>query len=219
MIAACLSQAGLSAESLALLFRHSYDIVSFGHFGAEAISATMPAGGGQRTGAFQLEAVARIDSVSIELSHADRRDLTFSLTAPNGDVFSLTSSDDFSRGFNPGSLGNGGSDLQGLMTYKFTASGSTLASVVTDPTPGGDYRARSWQSAPPGGWAPGTWTLLLTDEEEDGELGAVGQIEIYGVFVPEPSVFALLAGLCAFARVALRRSAFQSGPPPSAAGR
>ena len=204
LTAAFLPQASLSAQSGSfMLFGFDYDVAGFGQdfSGEDAISATQPDGGGQ-TGSFQLGRVDRIDSVSIELSHARFIDVTFLLTAPNGDQFSLFNGPD-----NLSGLGDGGSDLQGLATYEFTEStGSTLGAATGDPIPGGAYRAETWQTAPTGGWAPGTWTLLLRDSLADNP-GAVGRVEVHGV--PEPSAFALLAGLGALAGVALRRRPVQ----------
>ena len=194
-----------------MLFGHDYDVEDAWVLPpAPVINATRPGGGGQ-TGTFQLGRVDRIDSVSIELSHAGRGDIAhFTLTAPNGNVFSFMSSADyFLSGVgvvnNPGNdLGNGGFDLLGLSIYEFTESASsTIASVTTNPTPAGAYQARTWHSAPTGGWAPGTWAFELGGAVGTGQRGAVGRIEVHGV--PEPSAFALLAGLVAFAGVALRR--------------
>ena len=198
---ACLPQASLSAQTGSfMLFGHDYDIPGFGQSAGDVINATLPGGGGQ-TGAFQLGRVDRIDSISIELSHSRRADLVFTLTAPNGDVltpFGLISTDS-------NDLGNGGNDLLGLADYIFTEStGPSFSFVLTDPTPAGTYQGDRWQTAPVGGWAPGTWTLTLRDMDFN-HLGAVGRVEVHGALVPEPSAFALLAGLAAFAGVALRR--------------
>ena len=199
---ACLPQASLSAQTGSfMLFGYDYDIPGFS-FG-DVISATLPAGGGQ-TGSFQLGRVDRIESVSVELSHQVASDVFFTLTPPNsGDNGFLLLNTGNSR-----DLGNGGSDLLGLSTYTFTQSASsTIASVTTNPIPGGAYRANIWQSAPVGGWAPGSWTILLRDGAGGSPpgFGAVGRIEVRGALVPEPSAFALIAGLCAFAGVGLRR--------------
>ena len=142
-----------------MLFAHDYDIEDFGNSPESAINATLPSGGGQ-TGAFQLGQVARIDSVSIELSHSRRADLIFQLDAPAG-ASSGAASFSFIAGAGNAAgsdLGDGGSDLLGLATYTFTESASpTLASVGTNPTPGGVYRVAQgeWLSAPPGGMGAG----------------------------------------------------------------
>ena len=202
-----LSQASLSAQASALLFGHDYEVRDFGIFPEDAISATRPASAAQ-TGAFQLGQVARIDSVSIELSHSWRANLIFSLTAPDGNVFEFMRRSDYlsGDGVRPdGILGaGGGGSFQDLATFTFTESTGPLFSAVANLiTPAGSYQAPTWQSAPTGGWAPGVWTLLLGDRVA-GDTGAVRRIEVRGV-VPEPSAYALLAGLCAFAGVALRR--------------
>ena len=200
---ACLPQASLSAQSGSfMLFANDYDIPGFGQFG-DVINATTPDGGGQ-TGSFQLGRVARIDSVSIELSHESALETFFTLTPPNsvGNGFILLNT---SNGRN---LGDGNSNLLGLSTYTFTEStGSTIAGVTTNPIPGGAYRAHTWRSAPVDGWAPGSWTLVLRDVSGGSPpgVGAVGRIEVHGALVPEPSAFALIAGLGAFAGVGLRR--------------
>ena len=206
---ACLPQASLSAQASALLFGHDYDIANFGVTAQEeVINATTPDGGGQ-TGSFQLGRVERIDRVSIELSHSARGFLNFLLRAPNGSRFSFMDRQEYRTTPNIftqlNDLGDGGSDLAGLATYEFTEStGPAIASVAANPTPAGAHRAVTWLSAPTGGWAPGTWTLFLIDYGV-GRTGAVRRIEVHGVVVPEPSAYALIVGLFAFAGVALRR--------------
>ena len=232
LLSGALTASALSAQSpelLDLLFGHDYNRENFGDSSEDVISATTP-GGGAQTGAFRLEKVARIGSVSIALSHSYRADLSFSLIAPDGNVFSFMDYRDYSVGTTNASrdFGDGGSDLDGLATYTFTESiGDPISDSGGDhddsgagpasrdvsglnhrpnnsAIPGGAYRARSWQSAPTGGWGPGVWTLFLRDED-GGADGAVGRIEVRGALVPEPSAFALLAGLGALAGVALRR--------------
>ena len=222
---ACLSQASLSAQAPSLLFSHDYDIsVFFG--GVDIINLELPSGSRRdtRTGVIELDRVARIDSVSIEINHDALSEITFLLIPPGGNFpiivpglsVSPTSNVFFLiNGAGDGALGTGlGS--RNHRTYNFTEStGGDLNTTPFDvgsdrnSLPGGDYRAVSWPTAPQGGWAPGRWLLHLRDWDGNRGLGGVGRIEIRGVLladvIPEPSSFALLMGLCAFAGIALRR--------------
>ena len=202
---ACLPQASLSAQSM-LLFGHDYDIPTFGSSPEDAIHATGSLNSGSgRSGSFELGRVMSIDSVSVELAHTYLGDLIFSLTAPNGNAFSFIVQSSNDR--NLGNLDGIGVTvgLSNVRTYNLTEStGELLSGSAASPAPAGDYRAIAWHSAPTGGWAPGTWTLFLRDGS-GGDTGAIGRVEVHGALVPEPSAFALIAGLCAFAGVALRR--------------
>ena len=67
---ACLPQAGLSAQASALLFGNDYDLANFRI--ANVIGRAFPQLADAGNGSFQLGRVERIDSVSIELSHASK---------------------------------------------------------------------------------------------------------------------------------------------------
>ena len=145
------------------------------------------------TEVFSLDSVASINSVSIGLSHSYTGDMLFTLTAPDGDVYSL-----LTGAGNGADFGDGTEFLTGLETYTFVEAGDGMTFDV-NPVPGGTFAAPAWGD----GSEAGDWTMVLEDRF-GGDDGAVGSIVIDYTAIPEPST-SLLGGLAALAFLRRRR--------------
>ena len=145
------------------------------------------------TEVFSLDSVASINSVSIGLSHSYTGDMLFTLTAPDGDVYSL-----LTGAGNGADFGDGTEFLTGLETYTFVEAGDGMTFDV-NPVPGGTFAAPAWGD----GSEAGDWTMVLEDQF-GGDDGAIGSIVIDYTAIPEPST-SLLGGLAALAFLRRRR--------------
>lgn len=144
-------------------------------------------------------ASASINSVEIQLSHSFAADIDFTMTAPGGFFFDLTSDNGGAS-----DLGDGGSDLTGLSAYTFVdpTNGFGTWTGAGDPVPAGSYDAETWSTSE---FATSGWNILLVDDAnaDDGAVGSV-TIDYNLTAIPEPASAGLL-GLLGLGFVGLRR--------------
>lgn len=189
LVAISLSLAAGSSQA-DIIFSEDFDLAGWGLSSETVIDTT-----------FLADDIVEIDSVVIELSHSFAADVDFSLYAPDGTLFDLTSDNGGSS-----NLGDGGSDLENLGIFTFTensVNGEWPRLSNSRSQSSGTYQADRWGSGP---FSSGAWRILLVDDA-GGDDGAVGNITINGTFlqVSEPSMF-LLIGLGLFGLVAAKRS-------------
>jgi MYXO-CTERM domain-containing protein len=153
---------------------------------------------------FGLGAVASVESISLNLATTWGGDFEITLTASDGSSYEFMNDNQnggSSTNYDLGQVAGDGT-LANVATYVFVASGGgSWDPGATGFAGAGTYNANAF---PAGGFAAGTWNILVNDDA-GGDISSVGNFTMNYTAVPAPGALALL-GLGGLAVTRRRRA-------------